>query len=52
MVDKTDLATKEMSINLPSKFDDEQLPDTFIVKISRSNVDGKNALACDEIIFN
>jgi len=52
LVDKTDLATKEMSINLPSKFDDEQLPDTFIVKISRSNVDGKNALACDEIIFN
>ncbi|WP_407675516.1 DUF4838 domain-containing protein [Polaribacter glomeratus] len=46
------IGTKEVSIDLPTKFDDEQLPNTFIVNIIRSNVVGKNALACDEIIFN
>ncbi|WP_157691885.1 DUF4838 domain-containing protein [Polaribacter sp. KT25b] len=51
-VDNTDLATKEISIDLPTKFDDEQLPNTFIVKITKSITKGKKALACDEIIFN
>jgi hypothetical protein len=51
-LDNTELATKEVSIDLPTKFDDEQLPNTFIVKISKSITTGKNALACDEVIFN
>jgi hypothetical protein len=50
--DITKLATKEVSINLPTKFDDEQLPKVFIVKINKRKRAGKNALACDEIIFN
>jgi len=41
-----------VSIDLPSKFDDKQLPNIFIVKINKHNISGKNALACDEIIFN
>jgi hypothetical protein len=41
-----------VSIDLPTRFDDEQIPNTFIVKIIRSNAVGKNALACDEMIFN
>jgi hypothetical protein len=51
-IDRTNLATKEVSIKLPTKFDDEQLPEIFIVKINKGNIAGKNALACDEIIFN
>lgn len=51
-IDRTDLATKEVMIKLPTQFDDEQLPDIFIIKINRGLVSRKNALACDEIIFN
>jgi hypothetical protein len=51
-INKASLAKKEVSINLPSKFDDKQLPNIFIVKINKHNISGKNALACDEIIFN
>ena len=50
--DRSSLATKEVTVKIPSKFDDEQLPDTFILKINRRNIRGKNTLACDEIIFN
>ncbi len=50
--DIENLATKEVSINLPTEFDDEQLPKVFIVKINKRKRAGKNALACDEIIFN
>lgn len=50
--DNNNLEIKEVSIELPTKFDDEQLPKTFIVKVRKHNIDGKNALACDEIIFN
>ena len=50
--DNSTLQIKEVSIGLPTKFDDEQLPNTFIVKINKHNINGKNALACDEIIFN
>ncbi len=46
------LATKEVTILLPTEFDDEQLTDTFIIKINKQIVEGKNTLACDEIIFN
>ena len=51
-LDNTNLATREISLDLPTPFDDERLPDTFILKITRSITEGKNALACDEIIFN
>ena len=51
-LDETSLATKEISISLPTQFGKKQLPDIFIVKINRNNIKGKNALACDEIIFN
>ena len=50
--DKTSLATKEISIALPTEFDKKQLSDIFILKINKNNIKGKNALACDEIIFN
>ena len=50
--DKTMLGTKEVTINLPTEFDNEQLPDNFIIKIGKLKLKGKNALACDEIIFN
>ncbi|APZ46805.1 hypothetical protein BW723_11145 [Polaribacter reichenbachii] len=50
--DDSNLDTKEVSIELPTKFDDKQLPDSFIVKVKKRNIGGKNALACDEIIFN
>jgi hypothetical protein len=51
-VDRTDLGIKEVSLRLPIEFDDKQLPSTFIVKINKRSIAGKNALACDEIIFN
>lgn len=50
--DKTVLGTKEVTINLPTEFDNKQLPDNFIIKIGKLKLAGKNALACDEIIFN
>ena len=46
------LESKEISIELPKKFDDKQLPNNFIVRINKHIMNGKNALACDEIIFN
>ncbi|MDG1396884.1 MAG: DUF4838 domain-containing protein [Polaribacter sp.] len=46
------LETKEISIDLPAKMDDKQLPENFIVRVSKRVINGKNALACDEIIFN
>ena len=46
------LATKEITIDLPNKYDSNQLTDTFYIKIHRSKNEGKNAMACDEIIFN
>jgi hypothetical protein len=52
LVDRSSLSTKEVTFKIPSKFDDKQLPDTFILKINRRNIRGKNTLACDEIIFN
>lgn len=51
-IDDTALATKEITLDLPTQFDDEKLPNTFILKITKSSTEGKNALACDEIIFN
>lgn len=51
-VDNTALDTKEFSIELPTKIDDEQLPKKFIVKVNKQIIAGKNSLACDEIIFN
>jgi hypothetical protein len=51
-LDDIKLDTKEVTIELPNSFDRKDLPDTFIVKISKSTIEGKNALACDEIIFN
>lgn len=48
----TNIDTKEISIELPKKLDDKQLTDDFIIKIKRHITEGKNALACDEIIFN
>lgn len=50
--DNASLDTKEVSIKLPTQFDDYQLPDSFIVKVNKQIVTGKNTLACDEIIFN
>lgn len=52
---KTDTAvldTKEVSIDLPSEFDNKQLSNSFIIKVIKPIIAGKNALACDEIIFN
>lgn len=46
------LNTKEVSINLPTEYDNLQLPRYFKVVIKRATISGKNALACDEIIFN
>ncbi len=46
------LESKEISIKLPTSFDDKQLPNIFIIKVTKHNTDGKSALACDEIIFN
>lgn len=51
-LDAINLDTKEVSILLPEAYDNNQLPDIFIVKVSKSTIVGKNALACDEIIFN
>ena len=50
--DTTILDTKEVSIDLPSEFDNKQLSDSFIIKVIKPIIAGKNALACDEIIFN
>ena len=50
--DNTILDTKEVTIELPTKFDDLQLPDNFIIRIKKNRTGGKNSLACDEIIFN
>ena len=50
--DTTILDTKEVSIDLPSEFDTKQLSDSFIIKVIKPIIAGKNALACDEIIFN
>ena len=46
------LESKEISIKLPTQFDDKQLPNNFIIKVNKQITEGKNALACDEIIFN
>ena len=51
-LDSVLLNTKEVTIILPTEFDDEQLPEDFIIKINKRKIVGKNALACDEIIFN
>ena len=51
-IDKDFLNTKEITIDLPTKLDDEALSETFILKIEKQTVSGKNALACDEIIFH
>jgi hypothetical protein len=48
----TKLDTKEISITLPKKLEDKQLPDDFIIKVNKHITTGKNAMACDEIIFN
>lgn len=50
--DINQLDIKEISIMLPKKLDDIQLPDAFIIKVNKHKKTGKNALACDEIIFN
>ena len=46
------LATKQISLELPNQFDRNQLTKDFYIKIYRSTNEGKNAMACDEIIFN
>jgi len=46
------LTTKEVTIKLPTEFDDDQLSKEFIVRIKKQSIAGKNAIACDEIIFN
>ena len=46
------LESKEISIKLPSAYEDIQLPETFLVKVNKQKIKGKNAIACDEIIFN
>ena len=51
-LETTMLNTREITINLPTKIDDKELPETFILKIEKQKVKGKNALACDEIIFH
>lgn len=50
--DRLILSTKEVSISLPKKNGEIQLPEIFVIKITRGNLYGKNALACDEITFN
>jgi len=50
--DNSKLDTKEITIDLPSKFDRNQLSENFFIKINRAEIEGKNAMACDEIIFN
>ncbi|PQJ78893.1 DUF4838 domain-containing protein [Polaribacter porphyrae] len=45
------LEIKEVSIKIPNEFDSEQLPETFILHIKKNKINGKNLLACDEIIF-
>ena len=51
-LETTMLNTREITVNLPTKLDDKELPKTFILKIEKQKVKGKNALACDEIIFH
>lgn len=51
-LDPTNLDRKELTIELPTEFDDKQLPDSFVIKVNKQIHSGKNALACDEIIFN
>ncbi|WP_105045166.1 DUF4838 domain-containing protein [Polaribacter gangjinensis] len=46
------LNTKEISIDLPSDYDKLPLPEYFKIVIKRAEISGKNALACDEVIFN
>jgi hypothetical protein len=46
------LNTKEISIDLPTEYDNLQLPEYFKIVIKRAEISGKNALACDEVIFN
>ncbi len=46
------LNTKEISIDLPSDYDKNPLPEYFKIVIKRAEISGKNALACDEVIFN
>ena len=46
------LALKEVTIELPNEYDQIPLPETFILKIKKQKVNGKNLLACDEIIFH
>jgi hypothetical protein len=50
--DRSKLDTKEVTIDLPNEYGKGELPDTFILKINRHIITGKNSLACDEIIFN
>ena len=50
--DNSQLASKEITIDLPNRFDREKLSEDFYLKIYRSKNEGKNAMACDEIIFN
>ena len=49
---ETLLDTKEISIDLPTKIEDNQLPESFIIRVNKRVTIGKNALACDEITFN
>jgi hypothetical protein len=51
-LDKTNINTKEVTMILPTEFDHKQLPENFIIKITKGKINGKNSLACDEIIFN
>ncbi|WP_439131619.1 DUF4838 domain-containing protein [Polaribacter sp.] len=46
------IETRETSIELPKALDDVQLPNHFLIKIHKHSTKGKNAMACDEIIFN
>lgn len=50
--DYTTLDTKEITIELPTRYDDLQLPEQFIIRVKKNRTGGKNSLACDEIIFN
>lgn len=50
--DESALLKKEIIVALPNKYDDVDLPDEFIITIYRNKKTGKNALACDEVIFN
>jgi len=46
------LTKKEFILNLPTRYDNEQLSDEFLIIIEKNNKRGKNTLAVDEIIFN